>query len=235
MSSDFETSKKILEKIKAQKIRPLPLWIFKVRRLFLVLIFILSTAFGALSISILWVNLSLFSLYSQIRIGRGFGVFFIPAIWFALSFVFFIIAYFHFRKSPRGYRASSFKLIAGLAVLSITLGSGLFFSGYSQTIHHYIRHKIPVYGGLHQQMNDLSCSPPEGMLCGHIENDVATFFSSKISILTDEMGQKWLVDINGAEVRGLPRIEIEKRVRIWGSVTDQHVFKALDVRPYPLE
>lgn len=75
MKSDSQRSQRILKRIKDQNVRPLSKWIFRIRTFFLIFMFVLSTAFGSLSVSLLWANLRFSLLQSQIRIGRGFGVF----------------------------------------------------------------------------------------------------------------------------------------------------------------
>ncbi len=235
MKSDLEMSQKILQKIKTKNIRPLPKWIFKVRTLLLILMFVFSVIFGSLSVSILWMNLRILSVYSQVQIGRGLGVLLVPSLWLFLSLCFFIIAFFHYRKSPGGYRTSTLKLVGSLMGISLVIGTGLFLSGYSQSFHRFIRQQIPVYGGLQKKMNDTSCKPSEGMLCGRIDSVEKPLFNSKNVALVADDGQKWFVDIQKAEIRGLPRIEFELRVRIWGTQTDHENFKAVDIRPYPIE
>lgn len=235
MKSDVELSRKILARIKGQNIRPIPKWIFNVRTVLLFLIFALSTMFGSLSVSILWINLKLLLDYPNIKTANGLAVILIPLLWLVLSLIFLIVAYLHFRKSPRGYRVSSLHLIVGLVGTSITLGTALFFSGQSQVLHRFIRHQLPIYGRLHHKMKDMRCKPIDGMLCGKFDAALETVFVSSHAILTDQNGKAWNVNLKNAEIRGLPRIEIERHVRIWGHQTDDQSFDAADIRPYPLE
>ena len=235
MKSKIEMSQKILQKIKSNNIRPLPKWFFKVRTILLIMMFVFSVIFGSLSVSILWMNLRILSVYSQVQIGRGLGVLLVPSLWLFLSLCFFIIAFFHYRKSPGGYRTSTLKLVGSLTGISLVIGTALFLSGYSQSIHRFIRQQIPVYGSLQKIMNDMSCKPSEGMLCGRLDSIEKPLFNSKHVVLIAEDGQKWSVDIQEAKVRGLPRIEYELRMRIWGIQIDNENFKAVDIRPFPID
>ncbi len=142
MNNNLE--KRILEKIKKEKIKPIPRWFFVLKNSFFLSLFGISIFMGALSFSILFYIFSDNGAYILEKYN-------FEKLKFAILFWLFILIFFlflaikNYRKTQNSYRYSLSTILNLNILLSLILGFVLFFTGVAQKTDEFSAKHLDFY------------------------------------------------------------------------------------------
>jgi len=226
---------KILQKIKSDKIRPISKWHFEAVNfawwaLFGLLFILGSIAFSVVVYLIMGMDWeiaqrSITSWTEQL-------VLLLPYFWLVLIVVAVIVSIWNFRQTKTGYRYSSFIILGTVLIGSMVLGSVIYASGFSEKLDNLFTDNLSFYRGRMHQQIDVWNKVEQGFLIGRIRS-----FNEEmehILLLQAPQGEEWIVDYSNVPKIIHPLLEIEQVVRILGEKIDGQNFKALDIRPLPI-
>ena len=222
-------SESILKKIKARHIQPRSKWQFIVRNIGFWGIFNLSVLLGAGGVSVLIFALmeADFNLFSELS-GSGMSLFlsWLPVFWIVYFITFVGVAMWGIRKTKKGYRFSIHAILMTNVALSILIGGLVYGIGGGEQFERVFADNAPMYRGMGHRMQDMWTRPEDGRLAGTI----IEVQEVGVLLLDDFSNQQWIVDITDVLVRR--SLEAGKKVKLMGTVTGAHMFKAEMVRPF---
>lgn len=226
----MERSKKIIEKIRKENIKPIPKWYFLVPNILIWLVFILLVFVGAAAFSVILLSIQQtdFDLVSHIPHSRMEWILgLLPFFWIFLLFIFLVAAIFTFKKSKKGYKFSWPRLFGLSTAASIFLGILFFIGGGSHWLENTFAQQVSFYQSIQEKKQRIWLRPEEGFLSGKIENVDSVSFD-----LIDFNTKRWQVDYREAFIP--PRVLLEKgeSVKLIGEITQEHKFYAKEVRPW---
>jgi hypothetical protein len=226
----MNNSKKIIDRIKEQEIKPTPKWIFTLKNLSLWLVFGLSVIFGALAFSVILfvVQQADFNMMSHLdhsRMEMFLGL--LPIIWLIFLILFFIISIFCIRNSWKGYKFSAIKQIGISFVLSMALGTLLFVLGGGQWIENAFKVNVATYQSLDERKQQMWSKPTEGYLSGKIIS-----VNDKHIILKDFKQQEWTIEYTDSFISSMVMLEKDEVIKIIGKKKGKEAFSAKEIRPW---
>lgn len=225
-----DISKKTLEKIKKEQLHPRPRWIFLTRNYFFWLMFALTTLLGGIAFGMILFftgNLD-WDVYHYLGLSLPEAVFIsIPYLWIALLLFFLFITYYNFIHTRTGYRYRFVVIFFISLCISVLLGLGFYYYGWTETVENHLRKRIPgyqrlVYSGEKQWMH-----PEKGLLSGTV-TEISP--ENNQLWLEDHLGQKWEINIAQARVRGNVPLSENLKIKIIGQRLSEDVFTATEIR-----
>lgn len=132
-----EFGNKIIERIDAQKIRPLPRWRFVFWRVLFWTFAILSVTVGGLAVGSLILLFADYRAHGLLRVSHGLFEFLIPMpyAWLIIFIIFILIARVSIRHTPKGYRYQLIAVLPFSIILSVFLGIIFYTAGISKLTH----------------------------------------------------------------------------------------------------
>ncbi|MBN2096355.1 hypothetical protein JW752_03050 [Candidatus Peregrinibacteria bacterium] len=225
-----EFAKSIIDKIKKAHLKPIPKWVFLLRRSVVWGSFGLSVLFGSMAVSIILFQIKDMDYEVYREMGSsltGFVLLALPYFWLVLLIGFLALAYYHLRHTKSGYRHNVFAIIGLSLVVSVLLGASLYATGISENLEKVFR-RIPNYERLHFGKRMLWNNPEQGFLAGTIIH----MGDGRIILLRDLEQGSWRVDIEKAKMRREFEMERGVRVRLTGTATGDYEFKAFNIAPW---
>lgn len=226
----MERSKKIIDKIKKESIKPLPKWFFIVPNIliwlvFIVLIFVGAAAFSVILLSIQQTHFDLVSHMSHSRMELLLGL--LPFFWIAVLVIFLVAAIYTFKKSKKGYKFGWPLLLGISTATSIFLGIIFFIGGGSHWLENTFAERVGYYKSIHEKKQKVWMRPEVGFLSGTIQKVDGDIFQ-----LIDFNDKKW--DIEYGDTFIPPPVFLEKgeRVKLIGEITKTNTFQAKEIRPW---
>lgn len=229
-----DLGRKVVEKIKEQKMCPVPRWRFLAKDGAVWGAFAVSVLIGSLAFSIL---LHIFAangwhLYKYLHRGIiGYILITFPYIWFVFLVLFLALAYYNFRCTEKGYRPGTSLILGASVFASLFLGTVLFAWGLGGKIEDLVIANIPAYGQVvccHHR-KDVWSQPEKGLLSGKILQikDVRNF------TLEDFRGVSWHIKEAGDEASG-GKLNIEPgiEVKMVGNKGKDHIFFFQEIWPW---
>jgi hypothetical protein len=162
-----ELTNKILDRIDADQIVPLPRWRFLLLNGFFWFFAVLSVFIGGLAVG---TTIFLFIDHQQ----HGFGeashealelLLMVPFLWIIVLALFVGIAWTSIVHTRRGYQYRLGAIIAASMALSIILGSVLHLAGLGKMTHEYLN-EMPLYNSAIYDSRDAWSRPALGRLAG---------------------------------------------------------------------
>ena len=150
----MERSKKIIEKIRKENIKPIPKWYFLVPNILIWLVFILLVFVGAAAFSVILLSIQQtdFDLVSHIPHSRMEWILgLLPFFWIFLLFIFLVAAIFTFKKSKKGYKFSWPRLFGLSTAASIFLGILFFIGGGSHWLENTFAQQVSFYQSIQEK------------------------------------------------------------------------------------
>ncbi len=226
----MNNSQKLLEKIQKQKISQKSRLQFSLKNIFFWTLFAFSTIIGGLSFSVILFAFSQtdFDLLSQItdsRIELFLGL--LPFFWIISCLAFLLISFFGIRHTKTGYRYSPFLVFGSSIVLSIILGTSLFFSGGAEKMEQIFAENIPVYRSLEERKISRWSNPENGFLSGKILEKKETAI-----IIEDWNSKKWEINFRNAIIKGRIFLEKDEKIKITGEIFEDNIFIANQIGPW---
>ena len=225
----MKNSQKLLEKIQSKKIPQRSRWQFTVKNIFFWTLFAFSIIIGGLSFSVILFAFSQadFDLLSQItdsRIELLLGL--LPFFWILSCVAFLLISIFGIRHTKTGYRYSPLLVFGSSIVLSIVLGTILFFSGGAERMERIFSETVPAYRSLQERKISRWSLPENGFLSGKIIGKEENL------IIEDWSGKKWEIDLKNAIIKGRLSLEKDEEIKIIGKMSESDIFIATQIGPW---
>ena len=225
----MKNSQKLLEKIQSEKIPQRSRGLFVLKNIFFWLLFAFSIIIGGLSFSIILFafNQTDFDLLSHIpnsKIELLLGL--LPFFWIISCLIFLLISIFGIRHTKTGYRYSPLLVFSSSIVLSIVLGTVLFFSGGAEKMERIFSENVPVYKSLEERKISRWSLPENGFLSGKIVGKEENL------IIEDWNGKKWEIDLKNAIIKGRLSLEKDEEIKIIGKISGSNIFIATQIGPW---
>lgn len=209
-----DLSNKVLERIDADQITPVPRWRFLLLRALFWLFAILSVVLGSVAVGVM---LFLFIGY------REHGLFaishsatelllMVPYLWIAVLVLFVVIAEASIKHTKKGYKYRLRTIVFASVILSIVFGAILNFIGVGMATHELLR-EIPAYNFVTYDSKDAWNRPDLGRLAGVV---VSIQDNNDFSI-ADFGGRVWRVHLVASTSQGLFVPEASSTVRMLGT------------------
>lgn len=219
-------SDKILNKIKKDKIKPLPSWQFRLRDSGQWIGFGLIVLLMALALGLLWYFWSEGPWLHGSRFGVGLFFGRMPLLLLSVIIIGGGLALLDFRNTKKGYRYPLIKITAGLLLFAVLFGWFLNYFGASQRMDRYFS-ASPFYQNREVYMRGMWQRPNEGLLAGEI---IKVYDKDNFNLL--DFDQKiWAVEASQARWRHNLRPEKGLRVKLIGNIDGKN-FIAQEVRPW---
>jgi len=222
--------KKIIGKIKDEKIKPTPRWVFLLKRSVIIGFFVLSVLLGGIAVSIIFcqINDADWEIYSKMDKDLfSFIVTALPYFWIILMIGFLFLAYYNFRHTKTGYRYNVFAVFGLSIFISVMLGAIFHLSGMSENLEDAF-HCIPQYEKLHYGKQYLWQRPEKGFLSGTI----VQLEGGKLIMLQDFNRHDWLIDIQDLPQIPPPIFQEREMIKMIGDMMDPDRFHARVVTPW---
>ncbi len=224
-----QISKKVLEKIEEENIRPYPKQYFILKRSVVWILFAISVLLGSISngLIIYYLEHAEWELFPHFRHNPlTFLLMIVPLVWVVFFSGFAFLIYFYFRRTKKGYRYSTFLVISASLILSL-LG-GIFFQqiGLVKKVDAYFAKTVSFYRGVQDRKIDIWTSPERGLLAGKI---IEILPDAKLR-LKDFKGHIWEIDISQTIWRGRLRPQKNLEIKLLGHLIGKSRFKADEIR-----
>jgi hypothetical protein len=226
MDNQFE--KKLLDKIKDEKIRPIPRWHFLLKNYVVWLVGSLSLFIGAAAVSVMIYLYRGDDLTSYLRTGglKEFLLLALPYFWIIILILFTFLVYYQIKHTKKGYRYPAYAVIAFSIAASILLGGILFKAGLSKAIDDILGENAPYYETLFNRRMLFWYSPEDGRLSGMI----IEYVPEDRYLLLDPKRKQWLVDASGLRNCCLG-IRVNELANFTGEAVSDNEFRATEFFP----
>ena len=225
----MKNSQKLLEKILSKKISQRSRLRFVLKNISFWVLFVFSIIIGGLSFSVILfafnqADLDILSHITDSKIEFFLG--FLPLFWIISCAAFLLISIFGIRHTKTGYRHSPLLIVGSSIVLSIILGTSLFFTGGAEKMERIFAENIPVYKSLDERKIARWSRPEKGFLSGEIIKKEETV------TIEDWDGKEWEIDIENAVVKGRLLLEKDEKIKIIGKISEDGTFIATGIGPW---
>lgn len=226
----MENSKKIINRIREENIRPLPKAIFRIKRSLTLLAFFAAILLGALAFSIILfaVQQTDFSViqhlqHSKLELFLGL----LPVFWLStLALMLFLGTYSAFHAG-KGYKFAWTQRAAVYMAFSILLGTLFFITGGARLLEQAFAIRMHAYESIQEKKLKIWMNPEAGFLSGTIEG-----IQDSVLSLRDFENQSWRVRLHGAFIAPVLSLEKGEKVKMIGAIENQRVFQAKELRPW---
>lgn len=229
-SGIMENSQKIIDRIKSDKIKPIPKYRFILRAVLIWGGFSLFILIGAIAFSIILFSIqqNTFDLLNHIKHSTlEFFLAIIPLLWLLTLLLILAASMWTARNSRRGYKLGPGKWLAYSTALSIVLGTLFFISGGANWVENSFSNKIELYESVEERKINMWNRPDEGNLAGMIQS-----IEKDTMIIKDFNLQEWKINISSAYIAHMVVLEPGEKIKIIGSKTADYVFEATEIRPW---
>ena len=223
-------SKKVLQRIEKENIKPIGKWSFVLKNSFLWSLFGLNILFGSIGLAIsiyLFESSDILNLILSVNDFLGVLILAIPTVWVLLTVSFLIVAYLNFKYTDRGYMFSFRKIFVINTLAILILGGILHLSGVSERLNRVFSESFSEYDITLDPRYKIWSAPETGYLAGTILS------VNKESIEIEDLdGNTWSVDTSEAKVRRAVGLIEGEKIKIVGNVVSESTFQALEILPW---
>jgi len=222
---------KIASKIKSEEIKPKSKWIFLLKDYFIWSIFGFSIIIGGLAFVVILFIFTTSDWDMHRYLEGGFGMHFLtvlPRLWIGTLILFLLVAYYNYRHTKSGYRYKAYLVVLASVIMSIAIGTGLFFMGLGSKIEQFFANNLPYYGGYMQHRVEMWNQPEKGLLAG----EIVKIKSDDVLEVKDFNNTIWQIDVSDALWRGGSVTQVGKQIKIIGTKKTDNEFIAQEVRPW---
>lgn len=229
-----EIGKKVIEKIREEKIAPKPRWHFLLKDYFTWIMFVISIFIGALAFcTMLYVFFNNdWDLYKYLHTSVvGHIMLSIPYLWILFLILFLALAFYNYKHTKDGYRHQAYMIMLLSIAGSALLGTFLHTLGMGEAIEDAAANAVPYYEKITccSHRKDIWNQPAIGLLGGKITEikDEQNFG------LEDFQGTLWQVKEDSETIeRGPAMIKMGKEVKVIGEEKEEGIFWAREIRPW---
>jgi len=207
-------SNKVLKKIKNNNIKPKPRWYFITKNYFIWSIFGISIILGSFAFSMVLFIIKQLDWDIYHYIGESFlkTVFVsLPYLWLIFLIIFTGVAYYNFIHTKRGYRFKFVSILLISLVISITLGTGIYFNGFSERLENVFSEKIPYYNRLVYSCEEQWMQPKRGR---------------------DLKNNSWKIEAGKVIWKGKITPATGLKIKLIGKIINDNNFEVMEIRPW---
>ena len=229
MKEDF--TKKILNKIKKNKIKPKARWEFLLKNYSFWFSGLLSLFIGALAFSVIIfiIRNNDWDLFQYA--GKSLGVFVLatlPYFWLLSLILFLAVAYYYYKHTKKGYHYKMSLIVTLVLILSVCLGTLFYSVGFGQALEQTFSKRMPFYKHMMGTSRNFWLKAEEGRLAGMVtEIKTSDFF-----VLKDLNDKYWDVDARAAMQKGMIEIRSGNQIKILGKQVENNKFEAELIVPF---
>jgi hypothetical protein len=194
-------AERVLGRIKEKHLVPRPRYEFVLKNYLFWTLGVLAVILGALAFSATLFEIENVDWRLSAATHSNFFSFFlaaVPFVWIITLALFILIGYSNVRRTNHGYRYSLTIIALGAVLTSLTLGTGLYATGFGGRIDESIGDHPPFYRPILTAERGWWLAPEKGLLGGQVI-DAAKNISS--FALRDFSGHVWNID--GSDLRGV--------------------------------
>jgi len=225
-------SGEVFKKIKDNNIKPKSRWYFVTKNYFIWSIFVISIILGSFAFSMVIFIIKQLDWDIYHYIGDSFlkTVFIsLPYLWLIFLILFIGVAYYNFIHTKRGYRFKFISILLISLIISITLGTGLYFNGFSERLENIFSGKIPYYNRLVYSCQEQWMQPERGLLAGTI---IEMGLPENSFILRDLENNRWKIETSKVIWKGKLTPTTNLKIKLIGKLIDDNNFVAMEIRPW---
>lgn len=240
--------RKLLDKIKDEKISPRPRWHFLLKNYVVWVVGGLSLLIGAGAVSVLTYLITNNDWGVHRAIQKSWGEFFLltlPYFWLIFLALFVFVIYCNIKHTKNGYRYPLWAVLLASILASIVLGEALFLAGVGEKIDRVMSRRAPLYERLMNPQLDFWSRPEEGRLVGV----PVEFTKDGNFILIDRDQKAWeIIPASSTAARFLEKMALVEEIRLaedmmreenmplpplrlLGEIISDESFSAVDVMP----
>ena len=224
-------SKSVINKIKREKIKPIPHWQFVILHVLLWSAFLIAIILGAMAFSVIFrlVGGVEWEIVRRIGMGPIHGFFFIlPYLWLIVLGIVLYLASKLFEITKRGYRYKHVIVVLISIAISLFIGMVFHFVGVGHSIERNLIQHVGPYAKWSEVRDKVMVAPDKGVLVGR----VIDIKPEKELMIIDFMGEKWIVDISKAIAKDNFKPEVGFPVGMIGEKIKEGIFKADRIMPW---
>lgn len=228
----MDNSKKIIDKIKSEKIQPIPRWHFVLKNLATWTAFTGAVLFGALAFSVVLFSIQQtdFNLTTHISHSKlEFFLGLLPFFWIISLIAFLVLAIFSIQHSKKGYKFAVTRLVGISTALSILIGTLLFIGGGAAKLENAFAINVSFYESIQEKKAKIWTNPKEGFLSGIIQGVEEDEDLLYVKGFDDNI---WEVFFEGAFIPSVVLLEEGEKVKFIGKLTGKQSFQAEEIRPW---
>ncbi len=191
-------------------------------------------AFSVIIFSFTQTEFDLLSHVSHSRIEFLLGI--LPLLWIVFVLLFLIFSYYIVRNTKTGYKYSVIMIFGGSIVLSILLGSILFYSGGGKKFEEIFSQNISFYEGIEEKKQVYWTTPEHGFLSGTIK-EVSQ--DEEVITIKDFSQKNWVIHYKNTNIRQKVILKKGEKIKIIGEITkkgeeieEKNNFSAQEIRPW---
>lgn len=227
-------NKNLINKIKKEKIKQTPKYIFILRNIFVWFFLVVVIIFWALSLSIS-LDYLMNADWDLFRIVWLFKIFivFIPIFWVTFLILSSIIWYYNYRHTDMGYKLSLLKIFIINILLSLILATLLYLTWVNNYIENKLENIIPEYRSVLvddkiSRMVKVWQNEDSWLLIWEILE-----FSKNELKFKDFNSKKWEIKLDdNTYIKHRVVIKVWEKIKIIWKKMDLNIFNALEIRPY---
>ena len=212
---------KLMDKIKKENIKPIPLWRFILKNVVLWSFFAISVLIGAITFSVIIFSLSYeeIELMPHIRDHMNLLLHILPLFWILILIILLFASILFIKKTKTGYRHSSIKIILLSLILSMFFGGIIHAVNMSEKMEHILCRTIPYAESIQDRRMNRWTMAEEGFLAGKVIKIEKDYL-----LLKDFNEKEW-------KIYNVKNIHEDEIIRIIGKIKSENEFMAIEVLP----
>ena len=223
-------SDKIANKIKKENIKPKSKLVFLLKDYFIWSIFGVAIVIGGLAFVVMLFLLTSNDWDIHQHLDKSFWEYLLislPYFWISILVLFLLLAYYNYRHTKEGYRYKTYLIVFGSVIMSIVIGTGLFFLGMGNKIEQIFADNLPYYNNFTQHRIEMWNQPEKGLLAGEIIE-----FNDDVLKLKDFKKNIWKINTSDASWRGGKVAQLGEQIKIIGAKQSESEFTAQEIRSW---
>ncbi len=228
-------SKKLLKKIKKERIKRIPKCVFIFKHLSVLFFLMISIIIWALSFSITFKYLlnADWDLVSRLWIIKIFTIF-SPIFWLIFLWIATFLSYYNFRHTERWYKFNLFQILLINIISSLILWVIFIITWLDNFIEWKIEKTFPIYRNILVQdrvsrMKKVWQNEDKGLLLWEILN----IKNNNYIELIDSNNKKWIIFIDyNTEIKHRVQLNTWEKIKIIWRKENDDTFKAKQIRPF---
>jgi hypothetical protein len=227
-------SKKVLEQIEKENIKPIGKWSFVLKNSFLWSLFGLNILFGSVGFAIslfLLQSSDIFNLVLSVNDFVSVLLLAIPTVWVLLTLFFVFVGFLNYRYTQRGYILSFPKIFLLNLSCIFVIGLIMYSTNISDTLNRVFSENIPSYQQIVDPRYRVWNRPEDGYIAGTVVSTSKEDEREYLELL-DLQQDTWEVDISDANVRRAVELKEGEKIKVVGESLQENTFQASDVLPW---
>jgi hypothetical protein len=228
-----DLKKSVLNKIKEEKVKPIPRWEFILQNSLFWALYIAALILGSISASVIIFKIAIADWDLNREIGGhlpGFIAKIMPLFWLALFALLLIASYYNLRHTKKGYHYKFSLILGSNILLSFLFGSIIFHTGIAKQVENVFLMHAPFYERMEHRQEDLWSQPEKGLLAGKI----IEITSGNTLVLIDFEDMNWVILLDKLEKNDNTNRLLQEGhlIKILGESSKEKTFSAIRIKPW---